>query len=130
MTVAVMRVARACRDIDAIGAQYGDGLGFEVLSSWRDHEGFDGIILGHPRAAYHLEFIRDHSAPPPPPPHEEQLLVFYLGDDQAWRHRCEAMLAAGFTVVHNTNPFWERNGRTFMDVEGGRVVLHRGAWPR
>jgi prolyl oligopeptidase len=127
---AVMRVARACRDIEAIGAQYVGGLGFDVLSSWRDHEGFDGIILGHPRGPYHLEFIRDRKAPPPPSPHEEQLLVFYVEDDEDWPRRCESMLAAGFTVVRNANPFWEGNGRTFADLEGGRVVLHRGAWPR
>lgn len=125
-----MRVARACRDIEAMGAQYADGLGMDVLSSWRDHEGFDGVILGHPRAPYHLEFIRDHQAPPPPAPHEEQLLVFYLDDEADWQRRCDAMVAAGFTVVRNANPFWERNGRTFADAEGGRVVLHRGAWPR
>ncbi|HET6805973.1 MAG TPA: VOC family protein [Frateuria sp.] len=125
-----MRVARACRDLDALGKQYADGLGFDVLSSWKDHEGFDGIILGHPRGPWHLEFIHDHQAPPPPPPHEEHLLVFYLEDDEEWRRRCDAMLAAGFTGVRNTNPFWERNGRTFVDREGGRVVLHRGAWPR
>jgi hypothetical protein len=130
MTMPVMRAARACRDVDAIGRQYVEGLGFEVLSSWRDHEGFDGIILGHPRGPYHLEFIRDHHAAPPPPPHAEQLLEFYLADAGEWEARCAAMLAAGFTVVSNGNPYWERNGRTFVDAEGGRVVLNRGAWPR
>lgn len=125
-----MRVARACRDVDALGAQYTKGLGFQVLSSWRDHAGFDGVILGHPHGPYHLEFIRDHKAPPAPSPHEEQLLVFYLEDEVDWQRRCDAMLAAGFDVVHNTNPFWEKNGCTFTDLEGGRVVLNRGAWPR
>lgn len=125
-----MRVARACRDVDALGAQYTEALGFEVLSSWRDHEGFDGVILGHPYGPYHLEFIRDHKAPPAPAPHEEQLLVFYLHDEAEWHRRCDAMFAAGFEVVRNTNPFWERNGRTFMDREGGRVVLNRGPWTR
>ncbi|MGN2244532.1 VOC family protein [Frateuria sp. GZRR33] len=126
----VMRVARACRDIDAIGAQYVGGLGLEVLSTFRGHDGFDGVILGHPKGAYHLEFIHDHGAPPAPSPPEEQLLVFYLEDEEGWAARCRAMLAAGFTVVQNANPFWERNGRTFADAEGGRVVLHRGGWPR
>lgn len=130
MIATVMRVARACRDVDAMGRQYAAGLGFEVLSSWRDHEGYDGVILGHPRAPWHLEFIHHRGAPLPPSPHEEQLLVFYLENDEDWRLRCEAMRAAGFALVRNTNPFWERNGRTFSDAEGGRVVLNRGAWPR
>ena len=126
----VMRVARACRDIDAIGDQYVRGLGFEVLSSWRGHEGFDGVVLGHPQAPYHLEFIHDRHAAVPWAPHEEQLLVFYLQDSRDWELRCEAMLAAGFTAVTNGNPYWERNGRTFADAEGGRIVLNRGAWLR
>ena len=130
MKGAVMRVARACREIEAMGRQYSEGLGFEVLSNFRGHDGFDGVILGHPNSAYHLEFIHDHTAPPAAPPHEEQLLVFYLEDEEAWLARCAAMLAAGFTVAHNANPFWQRHGRTFEDAEGGRVVLHRGGWPR
>ena len=126
----VMRVARACRDIDGLTRQYTLGLGLEVLSSWRDHEGFDGVVLGHARAPWHLEFIHDRAAAPPPPPHEEQLLVFYLAEPDEWEARCGAMLAAGFTVVQNGNPYWERNGRTFVDAEGGRTVLNRGVWPR
>src|SRR5690348_10569682 len=125
-----MRVARACRDIDELTRQYTLGLGLEVLSSWRDHEGFDGAVLGHVHAPWHLEFIHDRQAEPPPPPHEEQLLVFYLADPGEWESRCAAMLAAGFTVVGNGNPYWERNGRTFVDAEGGRTVLNRGAWSR
>lgn len=125
-----MRVARACRDLDVLVAQYTGGLGFSTLSRWRDHEGYDGAILGHPGAPYHLEFIHDHGEPSPPAPHREQLLVFYIADEQAWQARCNAMTASGFRTVTNDNPYWERNGRTFVDVEGGRVVLNRGAWPR
>ena len=130
MMDAVMRVARACSDLDTICAQYQGGLGLEVLSSWRNHEGFDGVILGHPQAPHHLEFIHDHHAPPPPRPHEEQLLVFYVADEMPWQARCGMMIAAGFRRVVNGNPYWERNGSTFEDAEGGRVVLHRGEWSR
>jgi hypothetical protein len=37
---------------------YRDGLGFEVLSEFKDHDGFDGVMLGRKGAAYHLEFTR------------------------------------------------------------------------
>lgn len=126
----VMRVARACSDLDAICEQYQSGLSLEVLSSWCDHDGYDGVILGHQQALYHLEFTHDHHAPGPPRPHEEQLLVFYVADQVLWRARCDMMIAAGFRKVPNANPYWERNALTFEDAEGGRVVLHRGDWLR
>jgi hypothetical protein len=124
----VMRVARACADVEALADQYARGLGFEVLGQWRDHEGFDGAVLGHPQAPYHLEFIHSHDEPAPPAPHKEHFLVFYLPDRDDWSARCRNMETAGFRRVANDNPYWERLGRTYMDREGGRIVLQNGAW--
>lgn len=124
----VMRVARACADVDAMAGQYARGLGFQVLGQWHDHEGFDGAVLGHPHAPYHLEFIHVLDEPEPPPPHPENLLVFYLPDRADWTRRCESMEAAGFRRVSNANPYWERVGRTYLDREGGRVILQNAAW--
>jgi len=50
-----LRVARASDDLDGVTAFYRDGLGFEVLYSFKDHEGFDGVMLG--RAAYHDSYV-------------------------------------------------------------------------
>jgi hypothetical protein len=53
-----LRVARPTDDLDAVVQFYRDGLGFAVLSEFRGHDGFDGVMLGHASAAYHLEFAR------------------------------------------------------------------------
>ena len=53
-----LRVARPTDDLDAVVRFYRDGLGFTVLAEFRDHDGFDGVMLGQPGAAYHLEFTR------------------------------------------------------------------------
>ena len=53
----VMRVARPTDNLEAIARMYSAGLGFEQLGAFVNHRGFDGVILGHPRAPYHLEFI-------------------------------------------------------------------------
>jgi hypothetical protein len=56
--IAHLRVARPTDDLDAIVRSYRDGLGFAVLAEFYDHDGFDGVMLGHAGAAYHLEFTR------------------------------------------------------------------------
>jgi hypothetical protein len=36
---------------------YRDGLGLEVLYEFKDHDGFDAVMLGRKGAAYHLAFV-------------------------------------------------------------------------
>lgn len=108
---------------------YRDGLGLTVLGGFEDHEGFDGVMLGHPDAPYHLELTHRRGHETGPVPDGEHLLVFYLPDQRQWSQRCEAMVRAGFRVVASVNPYWDRGGRTFEDADGYRVVLQNAAWP-
>jgi hypothetical protein len=55
---AQLRVARPSDDLNAVVRFYRDGLGFEVLYEFRDHDGFDGVMLGRRGTAYHLEFTQ------------------------------------------------------------------------
>jgi catechol 2,3-dioxygenase-like lactoylglutathione lyase family enzyme len=48
LAAAHIRIARPTDDIDKLLPFYCDGLGFEVLGRFADHEGFDGVMLGHP----------------------------------------------------------------------------------
>ena len=41
-----LRVARPTDDLAAVVEFYRTGLGFDLLSEFRDHDGFDGAILG------------------------------------------------------------------------------------
>lgn len=108
---------------------YRIGLGFAVIGQFVDHQGFDGVILGHADHPYHLEFTtkRGHAAGDAPSP--DHLLVFYVPDADEWRARCAGMIAAGFRDVPSFNPYWDVDGRTFEDVDHHRVVLQRSAWP-
>lgn len=123
-----LRVARASGDFDGVLRFYRDGLGFDVLARFDDHAGFDGLILGHPAAQWHLEFTRHagHSVPPPPGP--ESLLVLYLPDPAAWRAAVARIEGAGFAALPPLNPYWEARGRTYADPEGWRIVLQNATW--
>jgi len=126
--LAHLRVARATVHLDEILRFYRDGLGFELVGEFHDHEGFDGVMLGHVGAAYHLEFTRERSAMAAPVPGPENLLVFYLEDSKAFQDAIARLESLGHAPVPSYNPFWDRNGRTYADPDGYRVVLYQGAW--
>jgi catechol 2,3-dioxygenase-like lactoylglutathione lyase family enzyme len=124
----VLRVVRPTDNMAKIVAMYVGGLGFTVIAQFTDHEGFDGAILGHPQQPYHFAFTSKHGHPAGSAPTEDHLLVFYIPAEDEWERSVKQMLAAGFRVVRSSNPYWDRKGRTFEDVDGYRVVLQNAAW--
>jgi len=109
---------------------YKDGLGLMIIGSFQDHDGFDGVMLGHPKSPYHLEFTNRAGHRAGRAPTEDNLLVFYIPDEDEWHQICENMEIAGFIPVSSFNPYWELNGRTFEDIDGYRIVLQNGTWDR
>lgn len=124
----VLRVARPTDDLDALLRFYRDGLGFDVLGGFSDHDGFDGVMLGKPNAPYHLEFVKVAGHRAGRAPTEDNLLVFYLPDPDDWATAVERMKAAGHAPVPAFNPYWDKRGVTFEDPDGYRVVLQNAAW--
>ena len=123
-----LRVARPTDYLKEVVRFYTDGLGLPVLDSFEDHDGFDGVMVGVPGAAWHLEFTRKRGHAAGPGPTEDHLLVFYLPDRSEWRRAVERMESAGHSPVPAFNPYWDRVGRTFEDADRYRVVLCHGAW--
>jgi catechol 2,3-dioxygenase-like lactoylglutathione lyase family enzyme len=123
-----LRVARPTDDLEALLPFYQQGLGFEVIGSFSDHKGFDGLMFGHADFPYHLEFTRRHGHPAGRAPTEENLLVFYLPDSGAWKEAIERMKACGYAPIPSLNPYWDVHGATFEDPDGYRVVLQNDSW--
>lgn len=123
-----LRVARPSDDLQALVLFYRDGLGFEVLSEFEDHDSFDGVMLGHKGAGFHLEFTRKRGHFVGRAPTEDNLLVFYLPDREEWARAVDRLERQGFESVTAFNPYWERDGKTFEDPDGYRVVLQNGDW--
>ena len=124
----VLRVARPTDHLTTIAEMYATGLDFTVLAEFHDHDGFDGMILGHPHSPYHLEFTTQRGHQVGKAPTQDHLLVFYLPDQDEWEASCARMLAAGFRRVPSYNPYWEAHGQTFEDLDGYQVVLQNAAW--
>ena len=129
MKKAHLRVARPTDNLSEIIRFYQDGLGFEVIDSFEDHHGFDGVMLGHTALAYHLEFTHHRGHHMGKAPTEENLLVFYLPDEAEWQQAVDRMIKQGYEPVKSYNPYWDVLGKTFEDADGYRVVLQGAAWP-
>lgn len=123
-----LRVARPTDYMDEIIRFYRDGLGFEIIGSFRDHDGFDGVMLGHREAEYHLEFTCKQGHAAGHAPTEDNLLVFYIPDQVEWTQAVQRMSDHGYSPVKSFNPYWDVRGKTFEDADGYRVVLQNAAW--
>jgi len=124
-----LRVARASDDLDRLLPFYSHGLGLDLLYRFEDHDGFDGFMLGKPGAPYHFEFTRASGHKAGRAPTQDNLLVFYLPGKAEWCAAVDRMRAAGFAPVASFNPYWDRNGVTFEDPDGYRIVLQNAASP-
>lgn len=124
-----LRIARPTDRLEEVVGFYRDGLGLEEIGSFVDHDGFDGVMLGAVGQPYHLELTRQrrHSAGGSPSP--EHLLVFYLPDRAEWQSAVDRMERHGCVAIASHNPYWDRNGVTFADPDGYRVVLQNASWP-
>ncbi|HEY8783746.1 MAG TPA: VOC family protein [Mucilaginibacter sp.] len=116
------RTARHTKDLNRIIDFYGRILGLKVLGEFKDHHNYDGVFLGVPGADWHLEFTVSKDIPS----HcsdDDDLLVFYAESLDEFNKIKEKFVASGVKHVRPKNPYWEKNGITFEDPDGFRIVL-------
>jgi hypothetical protein len=107
---------------------YEKGLGFAVIAEFKDHRGFDGVILGHPRQAYHIEFTSEQEHEVGKASTQDHLLVFYVPDKNEWEATRVQMMSAGFRQVPSYNPYWElqaQRSKISMGIESS-CKMRRG----
>jgi hypothetical protein len=113
-----MRVARPTDNLVAIAEMYAKGLGFAVLAEFKDHRGFDGVILGHPKQPYHIEFTSQRGHKVGNAPIQDHLLFFYIPDKNEWESRCAQMTSTGFREISSYNAYWTcRAGHSKISVD-------------
>ena len=125
----VLRVARPSRNLRATAGFYTHALGLEVLATFTDHVGRDGVILGRPGWPYHLELTHQSPHTISPRPTAEDLLVVYLPDQAEWHAAIRSIRATGARPVLLRNAYWDRQGLTFEDPDGYRIVIANIGWP-
>jgi catechol 2,3-dioxygenase-like lactoylglutathione lyase family enzyme len=124
----ILRIARPTNDLEAVTRFYSEGLGLQELYRFENHEGFDGAMFGTPGSGYHFEFTVAHGHDAGRSPTQDNLVVFYLPERAEWQASVERMKDMGYQPVTSFNPYWDRDGVTFEDCDGYRVVLQNAAW--
>jgi hypothetical protein len=123
-----LRIAHPVTNLEQSTTMYCNGLDLEIIGSFEDHLGFDGVILGKNGLPYHFEMTYCKNHPIIPSPTKEDLIVLYIPDLTEWQYRCKLLLESGFTLVESFNPYWAQHGKTFQDNDGYRIVLQNARW--
>ncbi len=117
-----LRIARHTGNLYRMIDFYGRILGLKVLGEFRSHDKYDGVFLGIPGAGWHIEFTLSNQ-PPVHTPDEDDLLIFYAGSLEEFNTIKEKFLANNIKAVSPKNPYWAKNGITFPDPDGYRIVI-------
>lgn len=117
-----IRVARHTNDLDKIKTFYTTVLGFEVLGSFENHDSYDGLFLGKPNLDWHLEFTKSNEIVDFNY-NEDDILVFYPNTILEYNHLIENVLSNSIELITSNNPYWNLNGKMFLDPDGYRIVI-------
>ena len=130
MQVVAMRVARPTSDLARIRRFYEGAVGLMVVWTFKDHDGFDGVIFGSPEAQWQLEIVSTPHRIAPRPTIEDALVLYFK--DAVDSLQVAARLRAEDTAEvpaddPKLNPYWPRNGAlTFIDPDGYRLIISPG----
>lgn len=128
MKAVQFRIARPTNKLNEVVRFYQDALGLAVIGKFKDHSGYDGVMLGMPDKTYHLEFTQYAVPTPLPGPTKENLLVFYYAHEEEYKMANERIQRKGIMPVAPENPYWKDKSETYEDPDGWRIVLFNGIY--
>lgn len=118
-----IRIARPTNNLKKLIEFYEEGLQFERIGEFENHNNYSGIMLGMPDASIHLEFTQSDEPTILPKPSKDNLLVFYFENTEIRDNYVNRLTEMGYAIVEPENPYWVLNGITIEDPDSWRVVL-------
>lgn len=119
-----LRVARHTSNLSSLIHFYHDLLGMQVIGSFKDHSGYDGVFIGFKGESWHLEFTVSGEKPEHSPD-EDDLLVFYISGEDKFNSLIEKLRMSGAETAVPKNLYWKGNGLMFRDPDGfGVMIVH------
>ncbi len=117
-----LRVARHTKNLQPLIDFYTGIIGLTVLGDFKDHDGYNGVFIGHAGWHWHLEFTTSADEPQ----HytdEDDLLVFYADSNQEFDNILNRAKNKRIKHIAPQNPYWHKNGILMLDPDGFKVVI-------
>lgn len=117
-----LRIARHTDDLEKIEDFYVNLLGFERLGGFENHNNYNGIFIGKSGLDWHFEFTQSsekaqHSFD------QDDVIVLYPKSILEYNALLNKILKNNIASITAHNPFWNENGKMFLDPDGYRIVI-------
>lgn len=116
------RFARHTQDIEKLKYFYTSIFDFEVLGSFKNHDGYDGIFLGKAGENWHLEFTQN-AEKPDSKFDDDDLLVFYPKTNDAYQSILNKLEEYNVPILEAKNPYWKNNGICIEDCDHYKIII-------
>ena len=117
-----LRIARHTNDLEKIKSFYIEVLKFEFLGGFQDHNNYDGIFIGKSDLDWHFEFTESETKA-----HhvfdEDDVTVLYPETVSEYNMLINRLIENTISFIIPKNPFWNENGKMFLDPDGFRIVV-------
>lgn len=118
----VLRFARHTNNLKKIEDFYINILGFERLGGFQNHNNYDGIFIGKPDLDWHFEFTESNDKAN----HhfdEDDIVVLYPSSIFEYKNLLDSVSNSNISIITSKNPYWNENGKMFLDPDGFRIVI-------
>ena len=116
------RFARHTNNLDHLKTFYINVLGFELLGDFENHNGYNGIFIGKSDENWHLEFTQSTEIVSFNY-NDDDILVFYPNTKLEFDLIHDNILANKIKFLESKNPYWNDNGKMFLDPDGFRIII-------
>ncbi len=117
-----LRIARHTNNLEKIEDFYVNILGFEPLGGFQNHATYDGVFIGKLGLDWHFEFTQseakaNHTFD------EDDVTVLYPKTILEYNNLVKSILENNISIITSKNPYWNENGKMFLDPDGFRIII-------
>lgn len=118
----IFRNARHTQNLESIISFYTSILRFNILGSFENHNGYDGVFLGKENTDWHLEFTSTNEVINSKYD-EDDILVFYPTNEKEYEQIVKNIKENNIEILLSKNPYWKENGILIQDPDKFNIII-------